>query len=563
MKYTFMKAALLVTGCVFLSTSLSSQVQMTDGPPLENDKDNKMNRMLKGDDNSFYCYRVRSKGKGTSFYVEKYNKTSLKPEFSKEVNLDEESATKIEDVEYASGNVFIFRRQYSKKEDKMALFFQTVSSSGVVAKEMKEVITVSSDHYEFVDFEIFANPSQTKFLIKACHKANKKDDFKTELILMDAVNLKKLWTKTVPQNLDSRGSVYYNFFTGSMGADDDLTGCIGMLLDDKDNVYYCYTDLKKSSSSKEKRYTLDLYTLNAADQTPKVVSLGFDDDYYVSDIEFSKTGTNDLVIGGFVKDVLERKGRDLVKIGIFSFKIDLSSNTVAAKTAKFFDDKMLTALESSPKKSRYFKYKLDYILPAGDAIYYVGEQYSEVFVRNTNNGYGSSMGGFGGGGFGMGSNGTWNYEYMDVIVAKLNSKGEFEWIKNSPLRQNLQISYSHVFKQYIAFNTEKNLYILNDDHPKNIERYQKDDFEPSDLKTVSGIHGSNFVCNTMSLKDGKVINRTVLMKNDDYCFAPIQERNIQFIPPPDCEIFVPSKNNEIFIYTEDRGKDRFSKIKFD
>lgn len=111
--------------------------------------------------------------------------------------------------------------------------------------------------------------------------------------------------------------------------------------------------------------------------------------------------------------------------------------------------------------------------------------------------------------------------------------------------------------------TSKNLYILNDDHPKNIERYQKDDFEPSDLKTVSGIHGSNFVCNTMSLLDGKVINRTVLMKNDDYCFAPIQERNIQFIPPSDCEIFVPSKNNEIYIYTEDRGKDRFAKIKFD
>ena len=127
----------------------------------------------------------------------------------------------------------------------------------------------------------------------------------------------------------------------------------------------------------------------------------------------------------------------------------------------------------------------------------------------------------------------------------------------------MRMNFPHVFKQYIAVATQKNLYILNDDHPKNIERYEKADFEPKDLKSVQGIHGSNFVCNTMSLTDGKVTKRNVLMKNDDYCFAPIQERNPQFIPPQDCEIFVQGKDNQIYIYTEDKGKDRFSKIKFD
>ena len=151
-------------------------------------------------------------------------------------------------------------------------------------------------------------------------------------------------------------------------------------------------------------------------------------------------------------------------------------------------------------------------MPVGDAVYYIGEQYSERYVRNTNN-----TSGFGG--VGMSSGGQWHYEYQDVIVAKLNAKGEFEWIENSPLRQAMVMSYAHVFKQYIAVATNKNLYILNDDHPKNIARYEKNDFEPSDLKTVSGIHGSNFVCNTMNLKDGKITNRLVLMKNEDYCFC--------------------------------------------
>src|SRR5436189_4555039 len=112
MQNPLMKITGVLAGCA-LALNLSAQVSYDPGPALENDRDSKMNRMLGGDDNSFYCYRIRSKGRGTSFFVEKYNKGSLKPEFSKEISLgEEENETKIEDVEYASGNVFIFRRQY-------------------------------------------------------------------------------------------------------------------------------------------------------------------------------------------------------------------------------------------------------------------------------------------------------------------------------------------------------------------------------------------------------------------------------------------------------------------
>lgn len=548
----------ITTTClVAISSFAFSQATMTNGPELDNDRDNKMNRMLGGDENSFYSYRIRSKGKGTSFFIEKYDKKSLKPVFSKEVNLGEEGNTKIEDVEYANGNVFIFRRQYDKKADKMTLFFQTVSSAGVVSTDLKEITVVNSDHYEFVDFDIFPNPSQTKFVIKSSYKANKADSYKTDFILMDAVSMKKSWTKTVNQKLFSGGgfsagdALLAAFTTAAIKSDVEGVGFLGLHIDAKDNLYWGFNGLAKNASEKEKRYRLHLYTLNVADQKEKDLELTFDDDYMVNDIEFSKTNENEIVIGGFIKDVLERKGRDLVKCGIFSFKVNVSTNTVANKTFKFFDDAMLTALESNARRSRYFKYKLDYILPVGDATYYVGEQYNEFYVKNSSNSYGSSSG-------------NWHYEYMDVIIGKLNAKGEFEWIKNAPLRNEMILGQvAHVFKQYIAVATSKNLYILNDDHPKNIERYQKADFEPKDLKSVKGIHGSNFVCNTVSLKDGSVTNRQVLMKNEDFCFAPIQERNPQFIPPSDCEIFVPSANNEIFIYTEDRGQDRFAKIKFE
>jgi hypothetical protein len=46
----------ITTVCLIILSSLAfSQAIMTNGPELDNDRDSKMNRMLKGDDNSFLC----------------------------------------------------------------------------------------------------------------------------------------------------------------------------------------------------------------------------------------------------------------------------------------------------------------------------------------------------------------------------------------------------------------------------------------------------------------------------------------------------------------------------
>ena len=550
----------LITGCLLLSSVISlAQVTVTEGPKLNNDPDSKMNRMLGGDDNSFYCYRVRSKGKGTSFIIEKYDKVSLKPVFSKEVNLEDEKTTKIEDVEYSNGNVFIFRRQYDKKADKMTLFFQTVASDGKIDPAMKEITTVSADHYEFVDFDIYPNPSQTKFLIKACHKANKEDTYKTDMILLDATSMKKVWTKTIEKRLVDNsdnfwGGMMLRFFTNKQ----PNIGFAGIYLDNKDNVYYCYNEKVAADGDNEAGYVLKMGILNSTDNAPKVIDLPFDDKYYVKDIQFMKSNDNEIVVGGYLKDVIERKGRDLIKTGVFSFTINLKSQSVTSKPVRFFDDKLLDALESTTKnkKVKDMGYKMDYILPVGKDVYYIGEQYHRYTT-------GSSMGGMGGMGMGGSSRTEYHLEFMDVLVAKLNAKGEFEWIQNSPLRVTIVSSVPPpLYKQYFAYATASNVYIMCDDNAKNLEIYKEKDFTPKKLKDVSAIHGSNFVCNAISTANGSV-KRSLVWKNDDYCFAPVQEKNPQFRPPTDCEIFVPGKNNEIYIYTENKGLDRFAKLKFE
>lgn len=481
MKLTgFFTSVLLV-----IATFATAQVKYEAGPELDNDKNNKLNRMIGSDDNNFYCYRIRSKGRGTSYYVEKYDKKALTLGFSQEISLEDGDVdTKIEDVLFAQNNVYIFRRQYDKKEDKMTLFYQTVSSAGKVSTTLTPIVVVTADHFEFVDFDIYLSPDKSKFLIKSCHKPDKSADYSSDFILLDVTNgMAKKWTKNVKQRLSNNNNlqnVMSMFGLGSFVSKD--MSFVGLYVDDAENVFYCYLDEAKNSSEKEKRYRLHMNTLYVNETVPKTVDLNFDDDYIVKDIEFHKGDNNSMVVGGFVKDIIERTGRDLVKVGIFSFKVDLKTNKVSSSVTNFFDDTMLKALESSNKKSRYLNYKLDYIMPVGDAVYYVGEQYRETKVT-TYSSYGS--------GFGSSSNTYWDYEYMDVIVAKLNSQGKFEWIKNVPLRNELRMNFAHVFKQYIAVSTNKNIYILCNDHPKNIARYEKADYEPSDLKSVSTIHGSN------------------------------------------------------------------------
>jgi hypothetical protein len=553
-----MKLSFLFSSMLVLITTLSTaQVKYQAGPALDNDRDSKVNRMIGGDDNSFYCYRIRSRGRGTSFFVEKYDKKSLNIGFSQEISLEDgDNNTKIENVLFSLGNVYVFRRQYDKKADKMTLFYQTISSAGKVANKLVPIVEVSTDHYEYVDFDIYLTPDNSKFLVKSCHKADKNTEYTSDFILFDVANgMTKKWTKTVNQRLSNNNvlqNVLSMFGLGAYTSKD--MSFVGLYVDDAENVYYCHLDAAKNSSEKEKRYRLHMNTLNVNETAVKTVDLQFDDDYIVKDIEFHKGDDNSMVVGGFVKDVIERKGRDLVKVGIFSFKVDLKTNTVASNVTNFFEDDMLKALESNNRKSRYLNYKLDYILPVGDAVYYVGEQYRETMRTSTSN-YGTV------GGFGNSNRTFWEYEYMDVIVAKLNSQGKFEWVKNVPLRNELRMDFAHVFKQYIAVATNKNIYILCNDHPKNLARYEKEKYEPSDLKSVTGIHGSNFVSNAVDLKTGAIV-RMVVFENDKYCFAPIQERNRQFMPPSECEIFLPGKNNEIYIYTEDRGKDQFGKIIF-
>ncbi len=545
---------LTLIGCLIFIGSFA-QVKFKDGPDLGNNPDDHMNRIIQGDKGVFYSYRIRTKGKGTVFLIEKNDQATLDVKFSVIVPIPEEK-TKVVDVLYLGGKVYVFFRTYDKEAQIMTLNYRTVSSDGKVSATDAEVLNRKTDHYEYIDFDLTSNQSRTKVAIKTTFKANKDDVYKTDFILFDAVAQKTEWTKTVNKYLKKSNPWFVYSFTSS-----ETTGFLGFLLNDNNDIYYAYNDKAKKEDKKDLRYNAAVEILKEGSTNAISIPLDLNPEYLVYDVMFSMNKQNNIVIAGFFKDVVERKGRDLVDVGVFNYRINSTSGSVEGKSIKIFDEKILTALESNQKRARYMNYKVDYIIPNGDDFYLVGEQYTVTVQTRQSN----PMSGVqniiaiasGANPFYVGKN--FIYEYMDVIVAKINSQGQFEWISNSPLRnQTVTSDNPHVFKQYIAVNSTKGIYLFYNEHRKNSERLAQPDFEPKDLKTQVYIHGSNFVYSKITF-DGKV-KHDIAFVNETYCFAPIQERNIQFLPPQEAEIFIEGSVDEIFVYTEDKANGRFVRI---
>jgi hypothetical protein len=547
-----MKKTVLLVCCCLLVLSSFAQVKFKAGPALENGPDDKMNRMIAGENGAFYSYRIRTKGKGTVYMIEKINQATMAVTFSTEVPIPAEK-TKVLDVQYVAGKVFVIYRTYDKESQMMSLNYSLITSDGKVTAENTQILTRKTDHYEFIDFDITANQSRTKLAIKTTYKADKDTPYNTDFVLFDGATLKTAWTKTVPKYLKKSNPWFVYSFTSS-----ETTGFLGFILNDNDDIYYAYNDKLKKEDKKDLRYAAAIEILKADSQKPISTPLDLNPEYLVYDVTFSMNKQGNVVIGGFFKDVVERKGRDLVDVGVFSFRINAASGALENKALKIFDEKILTALESNQKRARYMNYKVDYLIPSGDDFYLIGEQYT-VTVQNKQQNAFSSVSNIiaiasGANPFYVGKN--FIYEYMDVIVAKINAKGEVEWISNSPLRnQTVTSDNPHVFKQYFAYNSSKGIYLFYNEHKKNSERLAQPDFKPSDLKTQVYIHGSNFVYSKIT-PDGKV-KHDIAFVNDTYCFAPIQERDIKFLPPQEAEIYVEGSVDQLFVFTEDRGKGSF------
>lgn len=267
-------------GCLLVIGSFA-QVKIKEGPDLENDKDDHMNRMIEGENGVFYAYKIRTKGKGTAYIIERIDNNSMSIGFATEVPIPTER-TKVLDVQYVGGKVYVFFRTYDKEAEIMSLNYRTVSADGKVSEIDAELLNRKTDHYEFIDFDITTNNNRTKVAVKTTYKASKDDTYRTDFVLFDAVAQKTVWTKTVDKFLKKSNPWFVFSFKST-----ETTGFLGFILDDNNDIYYAYNEKLKKEDKKDLRYNAAVEILKEGSNNPISVPLDLNPEYLVYDVMFS------------------------------------------------------------------------------------------------------------------------------------------------------------------------------------------------------------------------------------------------------------------------------------
>lgn len=523
----------------FSDNVLAQGVAVTRGPSIIPGTTEKMIRMIDGDQNSFYSYHIASKG--PFFFIDKIDKKTLNPLWSTEIKFDDPRA-KLVGFFYAKERVYIFSSLFDVTKNKVLLSSQVLSSSGKMQYPLRELLNVSSSENDFVHFDISMNPSKSKFLIKTCHKPEKTSPYTTDF---NQITLDKV--QTVSKETVAGPFFEYNESEmASLNPSDTAIRFMGYWFDDNDNIFYCYLE---NSGSGEKSNELKLGILKPVKQSagstvgsvstalkPKIMILPVYDHYFsVANVQFYSGKPDELVIGGFLKDIL-------IRVGIFNINIDINTARVKSNKTMMLEYNMLTTLQSLPNLPLNYKYKLDYILPAGGDLFFVGQQCRSTFVKSKPEN----------------DETHWEHEYRDVIVAKVNSKGEFAWTNELSVRNIVTTETPHTFNQYFATSGTKNINIFYNDFAKNASVYEKAGYDSKELTSTTSIPGSVFQQARISLTDG-ALRRTVIMQNDSLCFTPSQEGDSRFAPGA-ASLILPAAPGEIIFYSGLSDRRYFCKL---
>ena len=169
-----------------------------------------LDHLIRSDESGFYTLAIRTRGKGTDYYIEKYNKQG-KMMFSQTIK-DEPYYTLI-----APKYLYLFYTTYDKDAGKKTLTYQKLSSESGEKLDEIELDELQSDEYGTYGrrFYMSLSPDKTKLLIVPQFKwAGKPEE--TRFKLYDAVTMKLIWEKQIPNEFED-----YKIQTGSFHLDNE------------------------------------------------------------------------------------------------------------------------------------------------------------------------------------------------------------------------------------------------------------------------------------------------------------------------------------------------------
>ena len=209
-----MKYFLLISiSLLFISsTSIAQDYTISNGQEFSPPKDSKWGGYAGETNTSMFLLRIKTKGKGTKYFIEGIDKKSLQKQFETELPLEEESDIPLDpaftriDAFCLVDKIAVSLSGYDRKEKLNKFFIKTINTDGTLGT-LEEIASSP----EKINIYNYVSTNKTKFLlINEQPWVDGKQN--TSATLYDGKTLNKTWTKQLPDEFKNSKieSYYYN-----------------------------------------------------------------------------------------------------------------------------------------------------------------------------------------------------------------------------------------------------------------------------------------------------------------------------------------------------------------
>lgn len=509
--------ALTIISILICSVSFAQSATVKWGATIKKPSGTYISKIVGEDKDGFYVLRKALK-KGV-MHIERFNQ-KMELEFSQQLTIPKKGKKfhTYEGIYYINNQLVLFTSFADKNMGKNFAFAHPISDKGVVGTKFKKIDEIKTEGRKTGSFDVELSKDSTKFLVYHNEPYDKYEDEEFSFKVYDNT-LTPVWEKgiTLPYK-DENFNIKDYKIAGN--------GTVYMLAT-------IYPDKSKGEKTKSKEYQVNKYVILSYN--------GKDDDLQQFEVNLSgkwidemsyeiNEETQELIVSGFYAD-----DHKMAVKGTFFLSMDIESKKVKVTSIKAFDKEFISESigEKKAEKGKGIRYfDFDYMFTRKDGgIYMVAEQYYLTTRTYTD------------------SNGNTRtvtvYNYDDIMVTSINSKGEIEWTRLVEKRTG---SSGPAYLSY-AVNFNKNndqLNIVFNDNPENISRAKDDTKKIKALKSYK-----KSIAALVNINIEGYMSRTAMFQNRDL--------DKTYLRP---SLFL-STDDESFITVATRGKNyKFGKFTF-
>lgn len=373
---------------------------------------------------------------------------------------------------FLGDKIYLFTNHYDGANKTLHLRILDKETGKIIA-DKKQFGSLASDPFgkDSREFIIKLSADKSKIVIISSFQWNKKPQ-DVKAVLYEVAGMKPIAEYKFPEMLNN-----------------ELIKCYSYNLNSEGNLFYVFRyDVKEKDAPK--RETLAIYNFQTKANTYKELEPS------TKVIESSRSflkGDTYFITGSFSEPISKKEK----KVGTFCKAYNIKSVDKFSISYDYYPVEIETKLgykDGNGKRALSEKeIKLNDVYESAKGFYLVQNL---AYTKETS-----------------GQQATYvKYYSRDFLITKYNDEGKVEFVKTLP-----KYAWKDMYKSDIM-ESDGNLYVFYCEHPKNLEKYTLENYDPSDYDDIGDIRGPVPVCIKVS-SEGK-LTRQNLLKNEEWCYYP-------------------------------------------